>query len=230
MTLKKHNQTILDQLDISIHDQAITVLLGANGAGKSTLLQALSGVFAPYSGQLSWPKSGKPPESQRIAYVSEPAVFYSHLTTEEQLLFHAGSHHLLPRNAEQALAQWHLSAVAKKKTGQLSLGYRQRLALAQAFMLRPRLLLLDEPMNGMDPDLMSLFKQEVTKIKPHCCVVMASHLLHLMDDWVDHVVVMAQGKVLSQQHVVKDKSLYQVYQETMALQHNDVNRQNEVAS
>lgn len=230
LTFKKHNQAILDQLDIAIPDQAITVLLGANGAGKSTLIQVLSGLLANHSGELLWLKSGKPPEGHRIAYVSEPAVFYPHLTTEEQLLFHAGSHKLLPRNAEQALAQWNLSAVAKKKTGQLSLGYRQRLALAQAFMLRPRLLLLDEPMNGMDPELMDLFKQEVTNIKPHCCVVMASHLLHLMDDWVDHVVVMAQGRVLSQQAVVDDKSLYQVYQETLAAQQSQVNKRNEVNS
>ncbi len=213
LTLKKQNQLILDQVNLSLADQSITVLLGANGAGKSTLLRVLSGLYSIDSGVIDWHKKGASPNPHRVAYVSEPAVFYPHLTVEEQLLFHAGSHKLLPMNAEQALAQWGLSDVAKKKTNHLSLGYRQRLALAQALMQRPRLLLLDEPMNGMDPELMSLFKSEVIKIKQHCCVVMASHLLHMMDDWVDDVVVMAQGRVVSQETKHPDKNLYQMYQE-----------------
>ncbi len=222
LSLIKHKQAILDGVNLSVEDQNITALLGANGAGKSTLLRVLSGLIAPSSGNVQWPKSVQAPEPQRIAYVAEPAVFYPHLTVMEQLLFHANSHKMLPLNAEQALAQWQLSGVADKKTHQLSLGYRQRLALAQALMQRPRLLLLDEPMNGMDPELMLLFQSKLQKIKSHCCIVMASHLLHLMDEWVDEVVVMAEGQVLSQQKNDGQSNLYQIYQNSITKAHQKV--------
>lgn len=193
-------------------NQSLTVLMGSNGAGKSSLLAALAGVVPLANGEV---KFQTPPAGRKLAFLPAPAVFYSHLTVEEQLAFHAGRFGLLPINIKQAMDQWQLNSQSKQLTGQLSLGYRQRLALAQVWMQRPQLILLDEPMNGMDIELMRLFKDQLNVWKQHACIIMASHLLDQVDDVADHWVAMASGALLASGEHDGESSLYQHYQNAL---------------
>ncbi len=192
--------------------QSLTVLIGSNGAGKSSLLGALAGVVQKDSGQVTFDKQ---PEGRKMAFLPAPAMFYSHLTVQEQLAFHAGRFGLLPINIKQAMEQWQLKDRAHQRTNRLSLGYRQRLALAQVWMQRPDCILLDEPMNGMDIELMGLFKSQLKVWKQHACIIMASHLLDQVDDVADHWVAMSRGQSLASGDHDGQTSLYQQYQAAM---------------
>lgn len=194
LCLSRSGQLILNDLSLDLPEQKLTVLLGANGAGKSTLLHVLAGLASPDSGSVA---AGA--EVIR-SLVPEPAVFYPYFSVAEQLAFVAGQAAVDTPSSmlEQVIADWQLAAVLNKKTRHLSLGYRQRLSLAQAVLLQPDCLLLDEPMNGMDPDLLVLFKQQIKQLKTQCTVVMATHIMHEAQSLADHVVVMYLGQVVGQ--------------------------------
>lgn len=215
LSLVAGSTEILQQLDLQLPERGLTVLLGANGSGKSTLLRLLAGVVLPTVGEICLPDDWSVAE---VAYLPEPAVFYHHLTVVEQLSLVANQRQQGREAVQTAIELWQLQAVANQRTSQLSLGYRQRLGLAQALLREPKLLLLDEPMNGMDPELAAFFEQQMKQLKERCCVVMATHLLHHVDDWVDFVVVMHQGRILAAEQKPKAQGLYDFYQSVMQQQ------------
>ncbi len=202
----------LNNVSVHFEDKKLTVLMGNNGAGKSTVLSLLAGIIKADVGAVHY---NRQLTAREVGYLPEPAVFYDHLTVKEHLAFQAGRFGLLPMNIKQASDMWQLDQVANKKTSTLSLGYRQRLALAQVWMQRPRLLLFDEPMNGMDPELMQLFQSQLRQWKSQCCVIMASHMLDQIDDLADAWVVMAAGEVLASGPCDRKMSLYWYYQQSI---------------
>ncbi len=212
LCLSRSGQLILNDLSLELPAQKLTVLLGANGAGKSTLLHVLAGLVSPDSGAVT---AGN---DVTRSLVPEPAVFYPYFSVAEQLAFVAGQS-AASAKLDQVITDWQLTAVLDKKTRHLSLGFRQRLSLAQAILLQPDWLLLDEPMNGMDPDLLDLFKQQINQLKTHCTVVMATHIMHEAQSLADHVVVMYLGQVVGQCANRPGLSFHDYYQQCIHAHH-----------
>jgi len=194
LTLRRQGRVLIDDLNVSFPANGLVALLGANGAGKSTLLRVLAGVSKASEGSLYCANE------LTIGWMPEPARFYRQLSVEEQLLLQADL--LALSDPEQAvhkvLTEWRLDAVRNQRTEHLSLGYRQRLSLAQALLAPVDVLLLDEPMNGMDPELMQQFKHFLADFKQHKLVLMATHLMAEVSELTDRVTVMHQGQLLAQ--------------------------------
>jgi len=196
----------VDGVSLEVHAGEFIALLGPNGAGKTTLFQLLSGLFAADSGRIEvmgHDMSRDPvPALARLGIVFQQPTLDLELSVTANLLFHAGLHGIPRAAAEQRivkeLARLGLAERARDKAAQLSGGNRRRVELARALLHDPRLLLMDEPTVGLDPqsrsDLLKLML--AMRAERGVAVLWATHLCDEVPD-ADRVVVMHCGKVLA---------------------------------
>jgi len=195
--------------DVTLHVRRGEVLglLGPNGSGKTTLLRMLSGYLSPTSGRLS--VAGYDTERQRmearrhIGYVPESLPLYSHMRVGEFLRFMARLRGLDSAAAEAAVAEVALQvALSDRLTAPirtLSRGYRQRVAIGQALVHRPDILVLDEPTNGLDPRQIIETRNFIRGLAGQRTVIMSSHILGEVEKIADRVAILLQGRLLSVQ-------------------------------
>ena len=195
----------LDRVSFAIAPGTITALVGPNGAGKTTLLRCLAVLDRPASGRI-WldglDVSGHPRESHRkLGYLSDFYGLYDELTVRQCLSYHAAIHDLAP--AEQAAAaartaaRMSLGELMERRASQLSRGQRQRLAIAQAIIHDPELLLLDEPAAGLDPEARWNLSSLISDLaKGGMTLVVSSHILSELEDYSTHVMIIRGGRLV----------------------------------
>jgi len=202
------NQVLLKDVSLHIHCGELTALIGANGAGKTTLLRALLGQIE-YKGSVRHLSSdGRPAADLRTGYVPQQLEF-DHSSPVTVTDFLAGS---LSRRAVflgvskktkdkvmKALARTHCEKLADRPLGALSGGELQRVLLALALVPQPDLLILDEPVSGVDQNGLESFYQTVDELKRknHMAILLVSHDLDVVERYADRVVLM-QGTVIKQ--------------------------------
>lgn len=209
LCLSRSGQEILQNITVELPDTGVVVLLGANGAGKSSLLQVMAGLLSPDSGQLNF----SPDHSCYL--LPEPAVFYPYLSVKEQLQFVAQQMRVAAVDIEPVMERWGLTAMANRLTRHLSLGFRQRLSLAQLDVSAASMLLMDEPLNGMDPQVMQAFMQQVQAWKTQKSIIMATHIMQDMESLADWVVVMHQGELVTLRRHTDGDSFHNIYNQAI---------------
>jgi ABC-2 type transport system ATP-binding protein len=185
---------------------AVVGLLGPNGAGKSTLLKLVTGLIKPSAGTVS--VLGRDPLSDSsvfrdVGYCSEDDALFEDLTVSETVRFLARLHGMGDRpgraRAAEVLETCGVAALSKRRCRELSKGQRQRVRLAGAIVHDPRVLILDEPMTGLDPlgrkAVMDLIRARAREGK---AVVFSSHILHEVEVVANYVVVLNKGMVLAE--------------------------------
>jgi|WetSurMetagenome_2_1015567.scaffolds.fasta_scaffold00026_49 ABC-2 type transport system ATP-binding protein len=184
----------------SVEKNSITGFVGPNGAGKTTCIKMLLGLIKPTAGKVMI--HGQDPRlsttRKGLSFLSERPYFYDHLTVLETLRF---SYRLVEgyatsgeKDIARALETVELSASINKKVKDLSKGMQQRLAMAQALLCNPDLLILDEPMSGLDPLGRRLFRHILLDLgKAGKTIFFSSHILDDVEFLCSHVVVMAKG-------------------------------------
>jgi len=195
--------------DVTLHvpPGEVLGLLGPNGSGKTTLLRMLTGYLSPTSGRLS--VAGYDTERQRmearrrIGYVPEALPLYSHMRVREFLRFMARLRGLDLAAADAAVAEVaEQVALTDRLTAPirtLSAGYRQRVAIAQALVHKPEVLVLDEPTNGLDPRQIIETRNFIRRLAGHRTVIMSSHILGEVEKIADRVAILLGGRLLSVQ-------------------------------
>jgi ABC-2 type transport system ATP-binding protein len=182
----------------------ITALFGANGAGKSTLLKLASGQLRPTLGRVllgersAWSTAAK----RSLGYMPDVNSFYEEMTGREFVTTLARLHGFglgeAKRRTREALKQVGMQDRADRRLGGYSHGMRQRIKLAQALVHDPDVLLLDEPMSGIDPggrrDLGLLLREQATAGKT---VLVSTHLLSEVEDLADQILMIARGRVIA---------------------------------
>ena len=213
---KWYGQVIgLNDITITI-GRGVTGLLGPNGAGKSTLLKLITGQLKPNKGTVRilgeavW---GNPGIFRRMGVCPEQDAFYDRMTGHEWVTALLRLHGLGERQASDAamasLEQVDLTDAANKRIGAYSKGMRQRVKLAQALAHEPELLVLDEPLSGMDPlarrKTIRLLRNWASKGRN---VIVSSHVLHEIEAMTSDILLMHHGRVLCriQRHVAGDST------------------------
>jgi ABC-2 type transport system ATP-binding protein len=191
----------VDDLSFTVRPGQVTGFLGPNGAGKSTTIRLLLGLDRPDSGHALI--DGKPyqdlafPLSTAGALLEARAV-HGGRSARNHLLCLAQTHGLPARRVDEVLAVTGLTAAASKRAGRFSLGMAQRLGVAAALIGNPNVLLLDEPVNGLDPEgvlwIRNLMKRLAAEGRT---VFVSSHLMNEMAVTADHLIVIGRGRLLA---------------------------------
>jgi ABC-2 type transport system ATP-binding protein len=180
-------------------------LLGANGAGKTTTFRMLCGLLPPSAGSLRVAgvdlRHAPAAARARIGYMSQRFSLYGHLSVIENLRFFSSAYGLPRQRAEQrmqwALTEFDLGPLANAASGDLSLGFKQRLALACALMHEPDILFLDEPTSGVDPLARREFWQRINTLAEQGVTIMVT--THFMEEaeYCDRLAIMVTGEILT---------------------------------
>lgn len=190
----------LDRVSMSASDGMVTGFVGPNGAGKSTLLRVIAKLTAADAGTVSIDGQefglAKNPGSSLGVFLSAEWI-PAQLTARSLLTYVCDVQSLDRRRADEMLEDVDLAGVREKRVRTFSLGMRQRLGIAAAILARPRNLILDEPINGLDPDAIKWLRRSVrTVAAAGGSVLLSSHHMSELVQIADHVVMLDHGRVI----------------------------------
>lgn len=204
---------VLDNVDIHIPMHKIFGLIGPNGAGKSTLLKCIMNLIRLDGGNIQVfdnPAGMEKHELNRTGSLIEYPYFYDDLTGTENLLIHSrymGYYDI--KRIDEVLDKVDLTKDAKKKVINYSMGMRQRLAIARAILIKPELLILDEPINALDPEGIKKMRELFIQLNAELgtTIIISSHILSEMDFLASDIGIMSNGKL------IEEKTLKEIHQE-----------------
>ncbi|GAA0963581.1 ABC transporter ATP-binding protein [Virgisporangium aurantiacum] len=202
LTKRYDKTTAVDGLSFTVTGGSVVGLLGANGSGKTTTMRMLLGLAAPTTGRATIggrPYAAIPHPAREVGAVLDAAQFHPGRTGRNHLRVFAKAADVPKTRVDALLAQVDLEDAARKRVGKYSLGMRQRLALATALLGDPRVLVLDEPANGLDPHGIRWLRDFLRAQRDEGrTVLLSSHVLAEVAQVVDHVVVLAKGRLVAQ--------------------------------
>ena len=198
LTVRLGDHVALDNVHLTLDGRKRVVVLGANGAGKSVLLRTLHGLIAPTSGALEWSASPERPPDQAMVFQRPVMLRRSALANIEYALAVNG---IIgsgrERRAREALDHVGLAPIADRPARVLSGGEQQRLALARAWSLRPRLLFLDEPTASLDPYAATEVERVIGEIHASgTAIMLATHALGFARRIADDIVFIHAGRIV----------------------------------
>lgn len=210
LTQQYGKQKTLDAISFQTQHKGIIGFLGPNGAGKSTTMKILAGINPIQSGNC-WVDSINIQENplavkKIIGYLPENNPLYLDMYVEEMLEFHTTLYKLDNSNGriKQVTELTGLSKEKHKKIKQLSKGYRQRVGLAGAIIHDPKVLILDEPTTGLDPNQIIEIRQLIRDLAIDKTVILSTHLMQEVEAICDEIIVIHQG-VIKDQFLLKEK-------------------------
>ncbi|MDY8047392.1 lantibiotic protection ABC transporter ATP-binding protein [Paenibacillus polymyxa] len=206
-------QQAVNNVTLSIQENSVYGLLGPNGAGKSTTLKMLTGMLRPTSGEILF--QGKPWSRKDLAQIGaliESPPLYENLTARENLKVRTTLLGLPDSQIDEVLNMVDLTHTGKKRSGQFSMGMKQRLGIAIALLNHPELLILDEPTNGLDPIGIQEQRELIRSFpKQGITVILSSHILSEVEQIVDHVGIIAGGVLAYQEAVTPGQNLESLF-------------------
>lgn len=200
----------LDDINFELKDRTITALIGPNGAGKTTLMRCLVGLELPAEGQITVggiDVRADPRGVHKImTYLPDFFGLYDELTVRQSLAHRAAARNLPPKDhgrlIEQAAARMGLLNRMNDKAGALSRGLRQRLAIAQAILHEPRVILLDEPASGLDPEARLALSAVLRELCAEgMTLLVSSHILSELEDYSTDMLILRGGRLIDQRGV-----------------------------
>jgi len=208
--LEEKPKIAVSDLSFSVKKGGITGFIGPNGAGKTTSIKMILGLVRPTKGSISL--MGLPPSDkksrQKIAFVSEQPYFYEHLTAYETLLFICKLKNFpkekIDGEIKRVLDAVEMSANAKRRVKTFSKGMQQRLNMAQSLIGNPELIIMDEPMSGMDPLGRRLFRNLLKELAQQgTTIFFSTHVVEDIEAICDSIVVLSNGKLHLQGNVAE---------------------------
>ena len=203
VTKRYSNVVAVDDLSLSVMAGEVYALLGANGAGKSTLIRMIVGITTPDSGAVrvcGEDHARRGPSTKRhLGYLPEELTLYERLTGSEYLTLVAGLKEIDPAKVAEELQFFELSGVAGKWIGGYSLGMRKKLGLAAAMIGGPSVLVLDEPLNGLDVEMMRKLRSRLEhEREAGRTVLISSHVMSFIERTCNRVGIMRAGRLVAE--------------------------------
>ena len=196
----------IDDLSFTVEDNQIVGLLGPNGAGKSTTMNLITGLIAPTKGKIlvdgidvdKYPVKIK----EKIGYMPENIPLYGNLTVREFLTFMAELRKVpkdeISKRMEKLIDDLNLGKVQRRLIKNLSKGYKQRISLAGTLIGNPKIIILDEPMVGLDPEKISDMRDLIISLKKDHTIIFSSHILSEVSQICDKLIIINDGKLVKE--------------------------------
>lgn len=201
LTKRFGDKTAVDDVSFTVEPGTVTGFLGPNGAGKSTTMRMIVGLDRPTSGRAT--VAGREYKKLRaplteVGVLLEAKAVHTGRTARNHLRAMAATHGIPNSRVDEVIDLAGITSVARKRAGKFSLGMGQRLGIASALLGNPHTLILDEPVNGLDPEGVRWVREFVRYAASEGrTVLLSSHLMSEMSQTADHVIVMGRGKVLA---------------------------------
>jgi ABC-2 type transport system ATP-binding protein len=201
LTKRYGSDTVVDDVSFTVEPGQVTGFLGPNGAGKTTTMKMILGLAAPTRGSVTI--GGRryvdlPVPLTEVGALLDAGAVHGGRKAYDHLLALAVSNGLSRRRVDDVLGQTGLESVAGKRAGGFSLGMRQRLGIAAALLGDPRVLIFDEPVNGLDPEGIRWIRDFMRSLaREGRGVLISSHLMSEMAQTADHLVVIGRGRLIA---------------------------------
>ena len=215
----------VDALSFEVRPGDVLALVGPNGAGKTTTMRSIAGIIAPTKGRIridGFDVVAQAIEAKRrLAYVPDDPHLFDALTVEEHLAFAAAAYGVddWRDRAESLLARFDLNDHRTKPAIELSRGMRQKVAICCAYLHRPALVMLDEPLTGLDPRGIRTMKETLTEhAASGAAVIVSSHLLQLVEDLCTVILILHQGKRLFLGNIDEARQAFAAHSEDASLE------------
>ena len=224
----------VQSISFSLNDGEIVGFLGANGAGKSTTLKMMTGYLTPTSGNVFVNDKNIIDDcidiQKQIGYLPELNPLYFEMKVHEYLKFHAEIRGIEDSEFNEALkrvvSECGLQGVVHRTVGNCSKGYKQRIGLAAAMIHDPKVLILDEPVTGLDPNQIVEIRSLIKKLGKEKLVLMSSHILQEIQATVDRIIIIDQGKIVadgtSEELIADSKGMTKLKLEILDGDENDI--------
>ena len=194
------SQKALNNISFSADKGQIIGFLGPNGAGKSTMMKILTGYIKPNSGEVFVDEIDvlkNPIAAQKvIGYLPEHNPLYAEMYVREYLQFHAAIYKVAKSQIEDCIEKVGLSLEVNKKIHQLSKGYQQRVGIAAAILHNPKVLILDEPTTGLDPNQIIEIRALIQELGKNKTVLFSTHIMQEVEAVCDRVIIIKKGEIL----------------------------------
>ena len=204
LTKKYGQQTVLNNITFEIGEGEVVGFLGPNGAGKTTTMRILAGALSYDTGKVKicGVEVSEDPLTTKgfVGYLPEQNPLYPDMYVKEYLLFVAGTYGMGKEKHErvnEVIDQVGLRPEFHKKIGQLSKGYRQRVGLAQALIPNPKVLILDEPTTGLDPNQLEEIRNLIREIGKDKTVLLSTHIMQEIKAICNRVIVINKGDIVA---------------------------------
>jgi len=223
VTKEFHKQKALNQVSLNIPKNCVYGLLGPNGAGKSTLLKSLTGIMRQTEGEIlfdghRWSRK----DLNEIGALVETPPIYENLSAWENLKVRALLLGLPDGRIEEVLRIVGLENTGRKKAGAFSLGMKQRLGIAIALLNHPKLLVLDEPVNGLDPVGIQELREMIRRFPEQgITVLISSHILSEIEQTADYIGIIVEGEVHYEGSISECDNLEELFMEIVKKQRKE---------
>ena len=207
-------QKAVDGLSFEANAGRILGFLGPNGAGKSTTMRMLTGFLKPTNGRISiagFDVLEQPIEAKKqIGYLPENTPLYFDMYVKEFLAFVGQTFKLknLSYRIPEIIKMVGLTPEQNKKIGSLSKGYKQRVGLAQAIIHNPKVLILDEPTTGLDPNQLVEIRQLIKQLSVDKTVILSTHIMQEVEAICDDVIIIQKGKLVANSPLIELKKQF----------------------
>ena len=197
-----NQQKALNGISLNIKKGEIVGLLGPNGAGKSTLMKIITCYVEPTSGEVIINNKNINEDHKKIkseiGYLSENNPLYTYMYVKEYLEFSAKMHNVsnIKKKIDEVILKTHITNEKNKKIIELSKGYKQRVGLAAALIHDPKILILDEPTTGLDPNQLGDIRKLIKEIGINKTVLFSTHILNEVEKICDRVIVINKGNII----------------------------------
>jgi ABC-2 type transport system ATP-binding protein len=197
----------VDDVNLTVYDGEIYGFLGPNGAGKTTTIRMLMGLIEPTAGTVSIGGHDivKEPRAAKaiVGFVPDMPFLYEKLTAYEFLRFHAGIHGIRPKEVEdrinELLAFFDLAEWGGELIEGFSHGMKQRLTFAASLLHKPKVIIVDEPMVGLDPRGAKLIKETFRRLADNgCAIIMSTHTLEIAQETCDRIGIIQKGRIIAE--------------------------------